>query len=295
MKQKWLVALLFAVILAAMILLLIVGTRANIEGGIGGWGTLITTMVFTSILVFTAVVIAERYAGVFAPIWIICFLIGMSILFDYGGVRQTEFRLFGITMFFAAGPMLWPVLALGQDYLNEFYGREIAVNYTFGMFAAKIGVALGTLWILLALPKPVTDTSLGETARIFNELMRISPRINIASIIAVVAAFLANAYVFARLRLATKGRHLWLRNIVSSALALTIDGFVFFYGAFAFVLPWNVVFDITIGYLIVSYVTVFIDMGFLYLMVNIKKRNLFGISSRIGQSLNIRTLKAQEE
>lgn len=259
-----------------------------------GWGLLFATMVFASVLVALAVIISERFAGTWAPLWIICFLIGMSILFDYGGVRQTELHLLGRNMLFACGPMLWPVLALGQDYINEFYGKHIAMNYTMGMFLAKLGVAAGTLWIIFYLPAPVSDPGLAGNANTFNNLMMLSPRLNVASIIAVVAAFSANAWVYDKLRKMTAGKKLWLRNLVSSAVALTIDGFVFFYGAFAYVLPWGVVFDITISYLMVCYMTVFIDMFFLYLMVGMKKNKVFGIDDRVGQSLTIQTLKAYD-
>lgn len=188
-----------------------------------GWGVLTATMVFASILVVIAVLISERFAGVWAPVWIVSFLVGMSILFDIGGVRQTELHLLGRNMLFACGPMLWPVLALGQDYINEFYGKKVATNYIAGMFLAKLGVAIGTLWIVINLPAPVSDAGLAESANMFNELMLLSPRLNIASIIAAMAAFLANAWAYDKIRKITKGKKLWLRNIISSMLSLTID------------------------------------------------------------------------
>ena len=257
----------------------------------GTWGLLVLTMVFASLVILVAVILSERFGGVWAPIWIVCFLIGMSILFDYGGVRQTEFFISGKFMLFACGPMMWPVLALGQDYINEFYGKKLAYNYTIGMFLAKVGVAAGTLWIIKMLPIP-SDAALGSTASAFNTIMGLAPRINIASIIAVVAAFGFNAWWFDLMRKRTQGRHLWLRNITSSALGLTIDAFVFFYGAFAFVLPLPVVWQITTSYLLVCYSTVFIDSAFLYLMVWIKKNGWLGVSHRLGQSLTVKTLQA---
>jgi uncharacterized integral membrane protein (TIGR00697 family) len=261
---------------------------------LAAWKTLMVTMAFASLMVAVAIIIAERFGGVWAPVWIICFLVGMSILFDFGGVRQTELNLVKGGMLFACGPMLWPVLALGQDYINEFYGKKIAINYTIGMFLAKIGTALGTLWIIFQLPIPTSSPELANVATQFNTIMIQSPRMNIASIAAVVAAFFANAWVYDFLRKRTKGKRLWLRNIISSATALTIDGFVFFYGAFSFVLPWIAVWDMTISYLMVCYVTIIIDVIFLYGMVAMKRNKMFGIDERIGKALVIQTLKAHE-
>lgn len=262
---------------------------------LSAWSTLMVTMTFASILVVAAIIISERFGGVWAPVWIVCFLIGMSILFDFGGVRQTELHLLskaGPGLLFACGPMLWPVLALGQDYINEFYGKKIANNYTIGMFLAKIGTAVGTLWIIFQLPIPTTDPGLADIARQFNHIMIQSPRINVASIAAVIAAFMANAWVYDAIRKRTGGKHLWLRNIISSAVALTIDGFVVFYGAFAFTLPWSAVWEMTMSFIMVSYVTIILDVIFLYGMVALKKRRMFGIDDRVGQELVITTLEA---
>jgi queuosine precursor transporter len=258
------------------------------------WGGFILTILFATLLVVTIILIAERFAGVWAPIWIVGFLVGMSIVFDYGGVKIAEYQLFGQPMTFAAGPMMWPVLALGQDYLNEFYGKRIAINYVAAMFAAKIGVALATLWIIYMMPaSQIPD--LAETAANFDKLLGQSPRINVASIIAVIAAFGVNAWIFDKLRQLTKGKKLWLRNQVSTMASLTIDAFVFFIGAFLFTLPLNVVWMLIYTYIGVCYLTTFIDLGFLYLMVEIKRHNWLGISSRTNQKLVIQTLSAYSD
>ncbi|GAB4384363.1 MAG: hypothetical protein Kow00121_47740 [Elainellaceae cyanobacterium] len=222
------------------------------------------------------------------------FLVGMSIVFDYGGVKIAEYTLFGRPMAFAAGPMMWPVLALGQDYLNEFYGKKIAINYVIAMFMAKVGVALATLWIIYMMPaSQIPD--LAQRAATFDSLLGQSPRINIASIVAVIAAFWVNALIFDRLRELTQGRKLWLRNQVSTMASLTIDAFVFFSGAFLFALPLNVVWMLIYTYIGVCYLTTFIDLAFLYMMVEAKRRHWFGISSRTNKKLVIQTLPAYGE
>ena len=258
-----------------------------------GWLILALTIVFAATLVTVTVIVAERFGRVWAPIWIIGMLIGMSILFDYGGTKQTELDVFGLSLLFAAGPMMWPVLALGQDYLNEFYGPRLAYHFTAGMFLAKIGVALGTLWIIFVLPLP-GDPSQAGVAESFNDLLGQAPRINIASIVAVAVAFTVNPWVYQRMRNITGGRHLWLRQQVAAVASLTVDAIIFFLGGFLGVLSIGVIWDITWAYLLVAYATIFIDTAFLYGMVNIKRNGLFGIEDRIGESLQIQTLRSEQ-
>jgi hypothetical protein len=55
-----------------------------------------------------------------------------------------------------------------------------------------------------------------------------------------------------------------------------------------------VIWDITWAYLLVAYATIFIDTAFLYGMVNVKRKGLFGIEDRIGESLQIQTLRSEQ-
>jgi uncharacterized integral membrane protein (TIGR00697 family) len=257
------------------------------------WLVLLLTVVFAATLVTTTVLLAERFARVWAPIWIVGLLVGMSILFDYGGTKQTELQVFGVSLVFAAGPMMWPVLALGQDYLTEFYGPKLAYNYTVGMVLGKIGVALGTVWIIHVLPLPGSE-ALADVAREFNDLLGQAPRINIASIAALAVAFTVNPWVYQRMRKLTQGRRLWLRQQTAAVVALTLDAIIFFLGAFLFELPLSVIWEITWSYLVVAYATIFIDTAFLYGMVNVKRNGVFGIEDRIGERLTIETLRSQD-
>jgi queuosine precursor transporter len=260
---------------------------------VADWLTLLLTVAFAATLVSATVLLAERFAGVWAPIWIVGMLIGMSILFDYGGTKQTELHVFGVSLVFAAGPMMWPVLALGQDYLSEFYGSRLAYNYTVGMVLAKTGVALGTVWIIYVLPLPGSE-ELADVARAFNDLLGQAARINVASIVALAVAFTVNPWVYQRMRTLTKGRQLWLRQQTAAVVALTLDAIIFFLGAFLFELPLSAIWDITWSYLVVAYATIFVDTAFLHGMVNVKRNGVFGIEDRIGESLTIETVRSHD-
>ena len=196
---------------------------------------------FAATLVAVTVIVAERFARVWAPIWIIGMLIGMSILFDYAGTKQTE----------------------------------------------------PTLWIIFVLPVP-NDPGLSGVAERFNDLLGQAPRINIASIVAVAVAFTVNPWVYQRMRIITGGRHLWLRQQVAAVASLTVDAIIFFLGAFLGVLEIGVIWDIMWAYLVVAYATISIDTAFLDGMVNVRRKGLFGVEDRIGESLQIQTLRSEQ-
>jgi hypothetical protein len=74
-----------------------------------------------------------------------------------------------------------------------------------------------------------------------------------------------------------------------------VDAIIFFLGAFLGVLEIGVIWDIMWAYLVVAYATIFIDTAFLYGMVNVRRKGLFGVEDRIGESLQIQTLRSEQE
>jgi uncharacterized integral membrane protein (TIGR00697 family) len=73
--------------------------------------------------------------------------------------------------------------------------------------------------IVVALP-PAPDWHDQEAfAAVFNFV----PRLVVASLVAYWCGEFANAFVLAKLKLLTKGKHLWLRTISSTAVGQAVD------------------------------------------------------------------------
>lgn len=261
-------------------------------GAWSGLPVLLGTSVVGLIIVFIVVILAEIIAKKWAPVIIIGFIASIGILMDYGSIRFGGMKLGGIELIIAVGVMLWPLLFLAMDYLNEFYGPQVAKYAVWAMITGKLAVAAATIWVLFGIPNPVTDESLLEVGKTWNQLMMLSPRLNIASIIAALAAGMFNVFMFNKLRGLTKGKHLWLRNNVSSMSSLVIDSIVFNFGAFLFVLPFDVVVVIAVESLVIYWTTNLIDTLFIYIMRYIKKNGYLGtIKPTEAEKLEIEILK----
>ena len=68
------------------------------------------------------------------------------------------------------------------------------------------------------------------------------PRVVVASILGYWAGEFANSFVLARLKVATDGRHLWMRTIGSTVVGQAVDTVIFTVVAFGGLLPAAVLF-----------------------------------------------------
>lgn len=130
----------------------------------------------------------------------------------------------------SAGVLPYPITFLLTDILSEIYGRKSANKVVFmGFFA--LAFTLFILWLGNAFPaimgSPVSD-ELFETA--FGN----SKRVILASTTAYMFAQFIDVRLFHFWKKLTKGKHLWLRNNMSTVLSQFVDTslvvLVLFYG-----------------------------------------------------------------
>ena len=74
----------------------------------------------------------------------------------------------------------------------------------------------------------------------FDRILGVTPRLVLASFIAYVVGEFVNSFLMARLKIATQGRWLWTRTIGSTLVGQGLDSAIFITGAFAGVLPGNI-------------------------------------------------------
>ena len=167
--------------------------------------------------------------------------IGVKIfaLEDTLGVAPFEWRLFGQTgsLSFTAGTLLWPIVFVFTDVINEFYGKRgvrtiswIAVGlilYGFVFAFAAIHLAPAGWWVTAAQDQGVPDYQKAYAAVFGQGLWTIA-----GSVVAFALGQLIDVSVFHRIRRATGERMVWLRATGSTAVSQLIDSFVVLYIAF---------------------------------------------------------------
>jgi uncharacterized integral membrane protein (TIGR00697 family) len=167
--------------------------------------------------------------------------IGVKIfaLEDTLGLAPFEWNLFGQTgsLNFTAGTLLWPIVFIMTDTVNEYYGRRgvrfiswLAVGlilYGFLFAFAAIHLAPAGWWIGASRAQGVPDLQAAFAAIFGQGLWTIW-----GSVIAFLLGQLIDVTVFHRIRRRTGSRHVWLRATGSTAISQFIDSFVVLYIAF---------------------------------------------------------------
>nr|WP_225540471.1 queuosine precursor transporter [Xanthomonas sp. XNM01] len=167
--------------------------------------------------------------------------IGVKIfaLEDTLGIAPLEWNLFGQTgsLSFTAGTLLWPVVFVMTDTINEFFGRRgvrfiswvavALISYGFVFAFAAMALAPAGWWVGAAQAQGVPDYQAAFAAVFGQGLWTIA-----GSIVAFLVGQLIDVSVFHRIRRATGERHVWLRATGSTAVSQLVDSFVVIWIAF---------------------------------------------------------------
>ncbi|HEY1047541.1 MAG TPA: queuosine precursor transporter [Bacteroidia bacterium] len=155
-------------------------------------------------------------------------------------ISKADISLFGmehLSFELTCGVLLWPVVFVMTDIINEYYGKKgvkllsyIAagmIAYAFLMVLIAIKVSPASWWIESYKQKGVPNMQ-DAFAVIFGQGMWII----VASLIAFLIGQLIDVYVFHAIRKASGEKYLWLRSTGSTLVSQLIDSFVVLFVAF---------------------------------------------------------------
>jgi len=135
---------------------------------------------------------------------------------------------------FGAGILFFPLSYLLGNVLTEVYGYARARRCIWVGTAALLFMVFMS-FVVVALP-PSPDWQ-GQPA--YEQVFGQVPRIVFASICAFWAGEFVNAYVLARMKLWTGGKHLWARTIGSTVVGQGVDSLIFYPLAFFGAVGWT--------------------------------------------------------
>lgn len=165
------------------------------------------------------------------------------------------------------GVVLYSSIFFATDLLSEKYGRRDAQRAVLLGFFVSIALVVMTQISLLYSPSPAPETA--AFARTVHEatvtLFDYTPRFVFGSLLAYLIAQSFDVWVFHRIRNATGGRHLWLRNTGSTLLSQALDTLIY-----GLVVWWGMVDLVTALQLagakyVFKFVIAVIDTPFIYL------------------------------
>lgn len=158
---------------------------------------------------------------------------------DTLGWERWDFNLFGEqgALIFSAGSILWPVVFIMTDIINEYYGPKGVrllsfltiglIAYAFIMIFFAICLTPADWWVGSGAEKGVPNMQ-QAFALIYGQ----SNWIIVASIIAFGIGQIVDALIFRQIRLRLGEKMIWLRATASTLVSQFIDSFVVLYVAF---------------------------------------------------------------
>lgn len=166
-----------------------------------------------------------------------------------------------------AGLLTFPIAYIVGDVLTEVYGYAAARRVIWLGFLCN-ALAVGTYQLAGILPAEATWDGGDAYTRIFAS----TPRLLLASFCAYLVGEFVNAYVLARLKVATNGRYLWTRTISSTVIGQGLDTVIFVLIAFGGTMSGDILWDMIVtGWLLKSAYEI-LATPLTYFVVNTLKR-----------------------
>lgn len=177
-------------------------------------------------------------SGLFLTCALLAEVIGVKIfsMEDTLGINRTNLKLFGGSFSFhlTAGVLLWPVVFIMTDIINEYYGPRgvkfisylaiVFISFSFIVFNLAIGL------------KPSEFFSIGNGIEnpnaAFSGIFGQGSWIIIGSLVAFFIGQLLDVSIFHRIKKATGEKNVWLRATGSTLVSQLIDSFVVLFIAF---------------------------------------------------------------
>jgi uncharacterized integral membrane protein (TIGR00697 family) len=173
--------------------------------------------------------------------------------------------LFGFLV--PAGIIVFPLSYLFGDVLTEVYGYGAARQVIWLGFLCNL---LAVIAIFLGGLAPAAPFWHDQTA--YETILGFTPRLLLASFIAYLVGEFTNSFVLAKLKIATKGRWLWIRTIGSTLVGEGLDTLIFISIAFWGIIPSQLILTAILTQWVFKVVYEVVATPFTYLIVGFLKR-----------------------
>ena len=202
-------------------------------------------------------VLGKKY-GVEYPIAI------MAVLVVTANVLANKIVAFG-PFNVPAGIVVYSTTFLLTDILCEKWGKSYAKKAVWAGFYGNLIFIISLYIAMYWQAAPFAQ----EIGGIFTQALKLSPRIALAGLIAYVISQNHDVWSFLFWKRKTHGKHLWLRNNLSTIVSQFIDSLIFVTIAFYGIYPvWQMIF----GLWVVKIIIAILDTPFIYLAVNLIDR-----------------------
>lgn len=168
------------------------------------------------------------------------------------GISPFSFRLFGtdgLGFNLTTGVLLWPVVFVMTDIINEYFGTKVIkflswltvglICYAFMMVYTSISLPANEWWQFQSGLKDDPSTSIVDMDLSFRAIMGQGLWIIIGSMIAFLFGQLVDVMTFHKIKKITGEKSIWLRATGSTLISQFIDSFVVLFIAFYIGADWS--------------------------------------------------------
>ena len=173
----------------------------------------------------------------------------------------------------SVGIFFVPVLFLTTDIIGEVFGRKEASR-----FVNMATIMLVLLFVMMSACIAIKPNESWDMQEQYATVFGSSMRMTIASLISFVVAQQLDVFMFSLWGKITKGKHLWIRNNMSTIVSQLIDTTIFEFIAFWHLTPkftTSYIFSLILPYWLFKVVFALLDTPFCYLGVwwlSVKKK-----------------------
>ena len=208
-------------------------------------------------------------SGFFIGNTLVAEFIGVKIFslestFGFDPLDLTVFGVDGLGMNLSAGVILWPIVFVMTDIINEYFGEKnvkflsyLAIGivvYSFAMIYGAIYLAPNDWWDSISgINEANPDKSIDSMNNAFQKIMGQGLWIIVGSMVAFLIGQVVDVVTFHRIRKITGEEKIWLRATGSTLVSQFIDSFVVLFIAFYIGADWDLIRVLAIGVVNYSY------------------------------------------
>jgi queuosine precursor transporter len=223
-------------------------------------------------------------SGFFITNALVAEFIGIKIfsfeaIFGYESLNISLLGADGLGFNLTAGVVLWPVVFIMTDVINEYYGSK-GVRYLSYLTVGLIVFAFAMIYLAIELPPNEwwqyqsgtlslsTDSHVSDMQLAFSKVMGQGLWIIIGSLVAFLVGQVLDVYIYHKIKKATGESKVWLRATGSTLVSQFVDSYVVLVIAFYIGSDWSLSMVLAIGTINYAYkfVVAFLLTPVIYLL-----------------------------
>jgi uncharacterized integral membrane protein (TIGR00697 family) len=201
-------------------------------------------------------------SGLFIANTIVAEFVGSKIfsLEKVFGFEPFQFNFFGVEglgLNLTAGAILWPIVFIMTDIINEYYGTKAVkflsylaigiVFYAFLMIYGAIGLPPNDWWQFQSGIAKDPALSIADMSLSFNKVMGQGLWIIIGSMVAFLVGQILDVAIFHKIKSMTGDKMIWLRATGSTLISQLVDSYIVLLIAFWIGADWDLSRVLAIG------------------------------------------------